>query len=911
MRRIAQYALIAAIASSHAVDAQDYPPYRLVLKADPSVAERVLAGTATGHAELDDYLESLVVDGVRQLVKPRRDGRNDGLRSRFGSAGILALSYGVDVDPAVVAQHLAALPGVIYAHPDFYATLDAAPNDPLYPQQWAMPRMSLPAAWDVARGSPQVVIGISDTGTDWNHPDLADVIWINDAEDLNGNGAFDNYAATLGGDFDSLDADGNGYIDDVIGWDFVTAANVAEGEDSLPPDPDPMDFDGHGTATAGIAGAVTDNGLLVAGTSWGCTIMPLKTFYGHPSGNATAVASDIIESFYYAADNGVDVLSMSFRSGASDGLHEAVQYAHAAGVFLVASAGNEGAEAAPTPAGYPEVLAVGATQQQDIKASFSNYGAWVGVSAPGVDIWTTAFDDTYMPDFSGTSASCPYVAGVAGLLLSRNPALTNVELYYQLVGTCDEIDGTNPGFRGKLGCGRVNGARALTEAPHPALRLLTVTVDDGTGGNGDGLLGPGETVTLSFTVRNFWQDASGVVGAVRTEDPSVAVDTTAAISFGTIPTDSVAPSAGGITVGVAPDAEIGYHVPFTLRLSAGGYSEDLPFSVPMAAQVMANAAADFGLGGVTGSITAVFADFDGDGDADLYRSAWSNSHGLYRNDGDTLVNVTAAVGLPSTGQGQGAAWGDFDNDGDADLARGTAAGIALFRNDEAQSFSDVSAAAGLVSTSVKNFAPVWGDYDGDGWLDLFVAHQQQSNQLYRNNGDGTFTDIAAAAGVASDSISYGASWADYDRDGDLDLFVANYGTVWLGQVNQFYVNNGDGTFLERAANLGLADEELTSTGGIWGDYDADGWLDLYVTNKGSSGQPNRLYRNIRGMGFVRQIDAGVEDPRSSSGAAWLDFDGDGWLDLIVANTQRTALYRNFGGVFGDATESAPLSLNCL
>jgi len=165
--------------------------------------------------------------------------------------------------------------------------------------------------------------------------------------------------------------------------------------------------------------------------------------------------------------------------------------------------------------------------------------------------------------------------------------------------------------------------------------------------------------------------------------------------------------------------------------------------------------------------------------------------------------------------------------------------------------------------------------------------------------------------VASDSISYGASWADFDRDGDLDLFVANYGTVWLGQVNQFCVNNGDGTFAERGAQLGLGDEELTSTGGIWGDYDGDGWLDLYVTNKGSSGQPNRLYRNIRGEGFVRDVAAGVEDPRSSSGAAWLDFDGDGWLDLVVANTQRTALYRNFGGVFGDATESAPLALNGL
>ncbi|MBN1424620.1 VCBS repeat-containing protein [Candidatus Fermentibacteria bacterium] len=891
------------------LNAAEYAPGRFIAKVDPSIAAHLVSGAGTGIEPLDRLIDELQVGTIRRIARPRGDGINASLRRGFGSDGLIAVRYGAAIDPQDVCGGLQACQGVIYAHPDYYATLTATPDDPFLPEQYAMALMAMPEAWDVETGSRNVVIAISDTGCDWDHPDLAANIYINAAEDANGNGRFDNYPAGEGGDLDGADADGNGYVDDVIGWDFITGEYPEPGEDGFPPDPDPMDFGGHGTNTAGIAAAVSDNGLMVAGTAWHCAIMPLKILYSATEGSG-GITSDIVESFYYAADNGVDILSMSWRNPDCEALHEAVQYAHAAGVFLVASAGNDNSDNWQTPSAYQEVLSVAATQWGDIRADFSNFGLWVGIAAPGVGIWTTAFDDAFITDFAGTSASCPYVAGVAGLVLSRYPELSNTELYYRLTGTADPIDIINPQYRGTLGSGRVNGYRALVESPHPTLRLIEVVVEDSASGNGDGLLGPGEAAALNFRVRNFWAPASIVTGYLSTDDPHVHVDSSA-VNFGAIETDSVAVALQGVAVTVDADAEVGYHVQFVLTLYAdGGHSEELPFSIPMAVQLFANAASDWGLATTSKAHTVAFADMDDDGDLDFYRAAWSFDHALYRNDGDTLVNVIAQSNLPMTGKGQGASWGDYDNDGVPDLLHGTMAGLALFKNNGAGVFTDVSAQAGIASTAQKNFTPVWGDYDNDGWLDFFIAHQEQPWQLFHNNGDGTFTEVSSAAGVAGTVSAYAAAFADFDRDGDLDLCVANCGAGYGGAPNALYVNNGDGTFTDCALELGLGDDALVSTGCGWGDYDNDGWPDLYVTNIGPSfngGEPNTLYRNIRGRGFVRVVDSGLEDLRSSSSAAWGDFDGDGLLDLYVCNVQRNALYRNLGSTFGDATESATIT----
>jgi hypothetical protein len=193
------------------------------------------------------------------------------------------------------------------------------------------------------------------------------------------------------------------------------------------------------------------------------------------------------------------------------------------------------------------------------------------------------------------------------------------------------------------------------------------------------------------------------------------------------------------------------------------------------------------------------------------------------------------------------------------------------------SFTRITTGA-IVNDGGRSFGSSWGDYDNDGDLDLFVANELQNNFLYQNNGDGTFIKITSGAIVNDGGRSVSSSWGDYDNDGDLDLFVANY----LASENNFlYQNNGDGTFTKITTGAIVTDGGR-SYGSIWGDYDNDGDLDLFVTNYW--GDNNFLYQN-NGDGSFTKITSGaiVNDGGYSYGSSWGDYDNDGDLDLFVAN----------------------------
>jgi enediyne biosynthesis protein E4 len=309
-----------------------------------------------------------------------------------------------------------------------------------------------------------------------------------------------------------------------------------------------------------------------------------------------------------------------------------------------------------------------------------------------------------------------------------------------------------------------------------------------------------------------------------------------------------------------------------------------------------------------------WGDYDGDGDQDLYSTHWSTnfsnpSNALFANQGDgTFFDVAPEAGVDEPGNSVAAAWADYDNDGDLDLY------VADFFDqdrlfDNNGGFFALGAASGTVDqVRLGNSTGVsWGDYDGDGWTDLYISKFYHANQLLHNNRDGTFV-IAADLGLNDKRDSGDAAWVDYDFDGDLDLYVVN-----REQENTLYRNDG-GSFAEVACALSAASREIGQRQ-AWGDYDNDGDLDLYLANVGA----NQLYRNDGSEDFVEVgTAAGVRLDGASwlaAGAAWADYDGDGWLDLYVASggdrdPQSDVLLANLGdGSFREATSEAGLPLD--
>lgn len=358
--------------------------------------------------------------------------------------GSIIKSYGelvdglvrVAVDEAMamtdVLTTLNADPAILYAEPNYVVRSTVIPDDPSYSQLWGMPKIEAPSAWDRETGDRKIVVAVIDTGVDYNHPDLAANMWKNPGE-IPGNG---------------VDDDGNGWVDDVYGWDFINKDN------------DPMDDHSHGTHCAGTVGAVGNNGVGVVGVVWEVSIMALKFL---SSGGSGSIA-DGVECILYATKNKAHLTSNSWGGGGyTQAMKDAIDAADAANIAFVAAAGNSNNnnDSSPFyPATYtsPNVISVLASDQSDNKASFSSYGrTTVDIGAPGVGTYSTEPGNRYGSK-SGTSMATPHVSGACALLLSVNPRLTVAE-YKQIL-----MDSSDPIFPGLvLSGGRMNVYKALQE----------------------------------------------------------------------------------------------------------------------------------------------------------------------------------------------------------------------------------------------------------------------------------------------------------------------------------------------------------------------------------------------------------------------------------------------------------------
>lgn len=384
---------------------------------------------------------------------------------RENRLNIMDIHLPTDSDIMKTVKELDATGLFKYVEPNVYGKWSAIPNDPGFSQCYGLHNtgqsggtpdadMNLVDAWDIATGDPGIIVAVLDSGTEVTHSDLAGNIWNNPGE-IPGN---------------NIDDDGNGRIDDIVGWDFEFNDN------------DPSGSYYHGTHVAGCVAAVNNNGVGLSAPAGGWNSSPGASMLICMVGSSAPIGEIIDDAILYSADHGARVITLSLSVSESTAINDAATDAYAAGSFIDCASGNDYSSVA-YPASLPEICAVGATDRDDVKADFSNYGPELELTSPGVDIYSTQLGNTYGTS-SGTSFAAPYVAGVAALILSAAPSLTNQELRELMWNTANDLG--DPGFDNLYGYGRVDALAALQQTSgvyleadfYPCQDNLLVTVRD-------------------------------------------------------------------------------------------------------------------------------------------------------------------------------------------------------------------------------------------------------------------------------------------------------------------------------------------------------------------------------------------------------------------------------------------------
>lgn len=541
-------------------DNSEYLQGRLIVKLMPEV--RAPVGMSFGIPAIDHILEPLSVTRVEAMFPAEmvRNSVGDVDLSRF-----YVVHYTAPVDPFSVAEGLSNIDEVHYAEPWFIYPITEStsyePNDPSFQSQYGLMRIRAPQAWDITRGDTSVVIGIVDTGVELGHPDLAANIWNNPGEmglDINNNDKR----------FNNIDDDANGYIDDWRGWDFggVDYNNIVPDNNPNPTGSN----NNHGTHVAGIASAVTDNAVGVAGTGFRCRLLAVKTSADNdtrgPGGVAYIIAG--YQGIAYAALMRATVMNCSWGGGGGSQFEQdIINYATAQGTLVVAAAGNDNSSQAFYPASYANVISVAATTSSDARASFSNYGITVDVSAPGSSILSTLYPSTYA-NFSGTSMASPFTAGTVALVKSVFPTLTPVQLGEKVRVTCDNINSINPSFVDLLGKGRINAFRAVTESS-PSIRAYNFAFSD----NNNGIPEPNDTLSLFYTFINYLSPTTNASVTISTTSSYLTIQTTT-FTIGILGTlDTVRNVSTPFRIRVNSNAPAGHVATLKLMITDGTYSD--------------------------------------------------------------------------------------------------------------------------------------------------------------------------------------------------------------------------------------------------------------------------------------------------------------------------------------------------
>lgn len=787
-----------------------------------------------------------------------------------GIAAWSLLRYSADADPAAVARDLGGRAVVAQAQPNYLRSFASPPDDPLFAEQDNLAAIG----WDqsLATGGG-VVVAIIDSGIDQDHPDLASQLWRNPEE-----------ADGLAG----VDDDGNGYVDDVTGWDFTDAPGLPGDGDFRFRDSDPDDESGHGTHVAGIVAAAAGNRIGVAGVAPGVRLMALRAGFT-VSGTGFLEDDDIAAAAVYAVDQGADILNMSFGDPVpSPVIRDVVRYARSAGCLVVAAVGNEGSDEVFYPARMEEVVAVAATDDEGQPLAFSNWGYSVDIAAPGLAVHGPVPGGEYAQR-SGTSMATAHVSGVAAVTWSRQPQLTAWQVRGALANSAADVGA--PGWDRWSGAGLVQMAAArisepaavsLTEPASGVVRAGEVTVRGRVWGKGveyDLTWGRGpfpESVelllsgTTSGADNRFearWPAADlppgpyllrlQAVAGGRTHSQRILLDLRPAAAevsdlrlaraldgpgwSDILRWETDAPEAGTVAL---LDATSGDTV---LQIPLG--SERLEHSVPLPADLLPGEytaiflpAADAAVN--TGSLDIAI------GDTGIRR--WTLMRSGMLPDGYLLPQPT-----------------DFDGDGIPEIVAMGYGGPGY----NPAGFFELPSGFRPVHLSSRPFIP-WNahDLDGDSRSEIMAVDAERV-RLVESAEPGSFpTEVAFEV-----TEVWGGEVGDGDGDGRMEMFLRS------SRSEQFRVfeNTGDDSFAETGV-LPNPSEGLDGLGDrqVAGDLDGDGNLELLAGDEDGDifiyeSIADDTWRNT----WLGRLEAG--DSRVLGGA--FDTDADGRLEFAVAS----------------------------
>ena len=724
----------------------------------------------TGIASFDRIAEDFHFVDLEQTVTSLKDldWNDNGLYPRC--IYYITLASNDNIDEALKA--LSADPNIIYAEFDPIYKTDYIPNDTAYSSQWYHQFIQSEPAWDYTTGSEDVIIGIVDSGIKWNHPDLQDNIWINEPELYSTSGGNDmtiNWTTGVVSGGNGIDDDGNGKIDDCIGWNFYgTQSNQSYQGYSA---------NDHGTHVAGCAGAVGDNNLGVTGPMMNVKLISSRHA---PNNQSSVYITNGYNGVYYCADSGADIINCSWGGpGGSATANYAVNYAIGQGAIVVCAAGNDNEDIGIYPH-YPgnatNAVCVAATgPNSDVKANFSSYGAPVDVSAPGSSIYSTIIAENGYASFNGTSMASPIVAGVAGLIKSIHPNLTPQELKTRLEYTCDNIDAVNPGFIGDLGAGRVNSFKGAMYDLIPMLTIAELTVTEQSG-DGDGVPNPGEVINLSINLENdgFWLDAEDIIATLSCEVAEVTILNDES-NYSDIASGSNEWNFSDPFSFETPDGFTDLSIPFTLIISANPNAA-WPYLIVhelIIELTMAQAGWPLVLGSVTTS-SGVIIDLEDDGSREMIFGDYDGMLHVMHEDGTPVAPFPIDTGATI---GVAVAAGYVDSDNVEDIVIGNDAGHVIAYNHDGNIIFDYLAGGNIKSN------PIIADVDDNGTMEVIVC-TSPAGAVHIINADGSaFPNFPAALNAP---VMASAAVGDLNNDGNLEVLVVTIS----GSLNAISSNTG-------------------------------------------------------------------------------------------------------------------------